>query len=130
MMHENRQTKRVLTICAITACASVSSFNCLSQNYPVKPISILIGYAAGGGLDQVARRISPKLSENLGQPVVVQIYAGASGAIANERVAKAPPDGYTLLLTSGGSTILPSLRKDLPYNMERDLMPVSLVAIG
>ena len=129
-MHEKRQAKWILTNSAFLALVSGWTFNCYAQNYPVKPISILIGYAAGGGLDQVARRISPKLSESLGQPVIVQIYAGASGAIANERVAKAPADGYTLLLTSGGSTILPSLRKDMPYDMERDLTPVSLVAIG
>lgn len=101
----------------------------LSQTYPVKPVRLLFGYTAGGAGDVSARMLAQKLSELLGQQVVVENRPGAGGAIADEAVARAPADGYTLLYAAGSTAILPSLRSKLPYDVARDFAPVSLVVI-
>jgi tripartite-type tricarboxylate transporter receptor subunit TctC len=99
-----------------------------AQNYPVRPVRLVIPYAPGGASDILARAISPKLAEGLGQPVIVENRPGADGYIALEAVAKAPPDGYTLLL--GDITIAASLslHKSLQYNVRKDLAPIGLIA--
>jgi tripartite-type tricarboxylate transporter receptor subunit TctC len=102
----------------------------LGQEYPSKPIRIIIGFTPGTAIDFVARLVAQKLSEQLGQSAIVENRIGASGSIANERVATSPPDGYTLLLLSSSGTILPALRAKLPYDLERDFAPVSLVGFG
>ncbi|MBI3068913.1 MAG: tripartite tricarboxylate transporter substrate binding protein [Betaproteobacteria bacterium] len=89
-----------------------------------------MGFTAGGGGDTTARMVARKLSEHLGQPVVVENRAGASGAIANELVATSPADGYTLLMVTATATIVSALRARLPYDLERDFAPVSLVVSG
>jgi len=114
----------------IVACLWLLTGLAFGQTYPVKPIHIFVGYPAGGAADLTARTIAPRLSEHLGQPVIVDNRPGASGAIAAERVAKSPPDGYTLLTIPDAITIQPALRAKLPYNLERDLAPLTLVAIG
>ena len=114
----------------IAACADLSVVDSLAQHYPVKPIRIVVGYGAGGGADVTARMVGQKLSEHLGQPVVVENRLGASGSIATARVAASPADGYTLLMAVSGDTVLPALRAKLPYDLERDFAPVSLVTIG
>lgn len=101
-----------------------------AQSYPTKPIHIIVGFAAGGATDVIARQVAQKLSENLGQPVVVDNYPGASTAIATERLAKSRPDGYTLLLIPISTAVQSALRKDLPYDLERDVAAVSQVASG
>ena len=100
-----------------------------AQTYPVKPIRLLFGYTAGGAGDVSARMLAQKLSEMLGQQVLVENRPGAGGAIADEAVAKALADGYTLLYAAGSTAILPSLRARLPYDVARDFAPVSLVVI-
>jgi len=100
-----------------------------AQTYPAKPIRMLFGYTAGGAGDVSARLLAQKMSEQLGHNVVVENRPGAGGSIADDAVAKAPPDGYTLLYAAGSTVILPALRANLPYNVERDLVPVSLVVI-
>jgi len=95
-----------------------------AQQYPSKPIRILVGFAAGGPTDVGARTISQKLIEAWGQPVVVEIRAGASGNIAAELVAKSPPDGYTLLLAVFAHAVNPSLYRKLPFDAVRDFAPV------
>jgi tripartite-type tricarboxylate transporter receptor subunit TctC len=112
----------------IVALVSLSAFDAPAQGYPTRPIRMLVGFAAGGSTDVTARAVAQKLSETLGQPMVVENRAGASGAIATERVAVSPADGYTLLMMSISDTVLPALRA-LPYDLERDLAPVSLVTI-
>jgi len=88
-----------------------------AQSYPTKPIRIVIPYPPGGGTDIVIRAVSGRLSERLGQPVVVDNRGGATGTIGSESVAHAAPDGYTLLAhTNAGITILPHLNKKLPYD--------------
>ena len=102
----------------------------IAQSYPAKPIRLIAPFAPGGALDLIARGVGAKLSESLGQPVVVENKAGASGAIGSELVAKSAPDGYTLLL--GATTthgINPAFNpKSLPYDAVKDFTPVSLVA--
>jgi tripartite-type tricarboxylate transporter receptor subunit TctC len=98
-----------------------------AQAYPVKPIRIIFGYTTGNSGDVSARLLAQKMAESLGQNVLVENRPGASGAIADEAVAKSPPDGYTLLYAAGAIAILPALRTKLPYDVERDLTPVSLV---
>ena len=100
-----------------------------SQAYPGKPIRIVIPYPPGGGTDIVIRAVSGRLSERLGQPVVVDNRGGATGTIGSEAVAHAAPDGYTLLAhTNAGITILPHLNKKLPYDPIRDFAPVTMAA--
>jgi tripartite-type tricarboxylate transporter receptor subunit TctC len=99
-----------------------------AAGYPTKTIEMLVGFAPGGGTDVVARLLSKKLTEAWKQSVVVTNRPGASGNIANDLVAKARPDGYTLLVAVSSLVINPSLYKDLPYDTIRDLTPVSLVS--
>ena len=100
----------------------------LAQNYPDKPIRIIVCYTPGGGNDITARLIAPKLSEALGQPVIVENRPGAGTNIGQEYVAKSAPDGYTLMLGSPSVTINPSLYKNLQFNALRDLTGVSMFA--
>src|ERR1019366_4660426 len=100
------------------------------QAYPNKPIRIITGFVAGGSTDVIARLVGQKVSESLGQPVVVENRPGASTAIAAERVATSPPDGYTLFLAAASTTIQSALRKNLPYDLERSFAHVSVVAVG
>lgn len=99
-----------------------------AQAYPSKPISIVVGYAAGGGVDAVMRSLAPGLQQRLGQSVVVENRPGASGILAASAVAKAAPDGYTLFGTDGGALALNgALFSKLPYDPAADFAPVSLV---
>ena len=84
-----------------------------AQDFPNKPIRLIVGFPPGGGADTVARLIVPKLSEHLGQQLVIDNRAGASGNIALEQLAKAPPDGYALMVTTPTVTVNPALMQDL-----------------
>ncbi len=96
--------------------------------YPNRPIRVLVGQSAGGATDIVARGLGQKLSEALGQPVVIDNRGGAAGSIAAALVAKATPDGYTVLIVPGSFTINPSLYRDLPFDPQKDLAAVTLIA--
>ena len=99
-----------------------------AQSFPSKPIRIIIPYAPGGTTDIVGRRMGQRLSEVLGQPVVVENRAGGNTAIGVDVVAKAPADGHTLLFTNDATFVgNPALYPSLPYNMQRDLVPVAPV---
>jgi tripartite-type tricarboxylate transporter receptor subunit TctC len=100
-----------------------------AQAYPLKPIRLIVGFSPGGSADVTARLVAQALTRALGQSVIIENRPGASGAIANERVATSPPDGYTLLQMGTSATVLPSLRAKLPYSVERDLAPISVVAL-
>ena len=105
--------------------------NAAALNFPERPIRIVVGFVPGGGADATARLVAHKLYETWGQPVIVDNRAGAGGNVAAEIVAKAAPDGYTLLLTSPGPVVInPSLYRHLPYNPQQDLAAVTLVASG
>ena len=99
-----------------------------AQDYPTKPIKLITPYPPGGPTDVLARVVSPKLAERLGQPVVIDNKPGASGMIGADQVAKAAPDGYTLLANASIHVINPSLYKDPPYDAIKDFAPVSLIA--
>ncbi|HEV7477093.1 MAG TPA: tripartite tricarboxylate transporter substrate binding protein [Burkholderiales bacterium] len=102
-----------------------------AQTFPAKPLRMLVGFPPGGTNDLMARIVAQKLGESLGQPVVVENRPGASGVIAAEVLARAAPDGYTLMLGSTGTnTIAPALNAKLPYDPVRDLAPVGLVGIA
>jgi len=110
-------------------CAFTFSAAC-AQPYPVKPVRLVVTYTAGGPADIAARALAQKLAEMWGQQVVVDNRAGAGGIIGTELVAKAAPDGYTLLHgTAAGLIINPLLVKKLPYDTFRDFAPVSMVVI-
>ncbi|SDO65682.1 Tripartite-type tricarboxylate transporter, receptor component TctC [Rhodoferax sp. OV413] len=101
----------------------------LAQAWPAKPIKVVVNFPPGGAADQIARAISVPLQEALGQPVVVDNRAGAGGNIGGEAVAKATPDGYTLLLTSGGLvSINPSIYPKMSFNPAKDIVPVAAAA--
>ena len=99
-----------------------------AQSYPAKPIRILIGFSPGGGADVVARSLSPRLVEALGQQIVVENRPGANGIIAAELAAKAPPDGYTLLVAPGNYAFAPAMNAKLPFDMATAFAPVSQLA--
>ena len=106
--------------------ALLPAFTAQAQNYPEKPIRLVVGFAAGGGTDTTARIMAPRMSEVLGQQVVVENRPGAGGVIANEMLTKAAPDGYTLLLSSVGPlTVSPHFSK-VGYDTFKDQLPVSL----
>ncbi len=101
-----------------------------AENWPDKPIRVIVSVPAGATPDVTARLVTPGLSQQLGQPLVVDNRGGAGGLIGAEIVAKSAPDGYTLFISSPGAlTILPHLRK-VPYDTLRDFAPVSLISIG
>src|SRR6266511_3803934 len=94
----------------------------LAQHYPLKPVRIIVPYAPGGPLDDVARYLGHKLTARWGQPVLVDNRGGSGGALGTELVVKSAPDGYTLLLGNGGPiTVYPHLRKKRQYDPEREL---------
>ena len=108
--------------------AGVPASSALAQTYPDRPIRMLVGFTPGGGTDLVARVVSIKISESLGQQVVIDNRPGAGGNIAAEIAAKAPPDGYSLIMVSGSFTINPSLHKKLEYDPNKDFTPISQIA--
>ena len=114
-----------LVIAAVLIAVSASSAH--AQNYPNRPIRILVPFAAGGAVDTLARLIGLKLSEGLGQAVIVENRAGAGGNLAPDALAKSPPDGYTVLLTTNGLAISPSLYKTLPFDVHKDFVAVTQV---
>jgi tripartite-type tricarboxylate transporter receptor subunit TctC len=101
----------------------------IAQTYPNKPIRLVVGYSPGGGNDLIARIVAARLQEKLGQPIVVDNKPGAQSIVAAELVAKAQPDGYTLLVApSGPMTINPAVYAKLPYDPTKDFAPISLLA--
>ena len=97
------------------------------QSFPSRPVTLTVGFAPGGGTDTAARIVAKKLTENIGQPVVVENRAGAGGNIAAQHIATAPPDGYTIHLTSvGPMSVAPAMVKDLPYDVKKDIAPITM----
>ncbi|HTE15813.1 MAG TPA: tripartite tricarboxylate transporter substrate binding protein, partial [Burkholderiales bacterium] len=102
-----------------------------AQNYPVKAVRLVVPFAPGGGTDLVARTLAQRLTEALGHTFVVENRGGAGGVIGADMVAKAPPDGYTLVMgTPGSMTINPNLTAKMPYDTLRDFAPISLATIS
>jgi len=112
----------------LTATVLVISGAATAQSFPAKPVRIVVPYAAGGPYDDIARTLGQRLTEMWGQAVIVENRGGAGGNIGAEVVAKAAPDGYTVLLGNAGPiTVNPTLFKKLPYDAQRDLAPVGMV---
>jgi tripartite-type tricarboxylate transporter receptor subunit TctC len=115
----------VLGFFAVAAFATAAS----AQTYPDRPIRLVVGYTPGGGNDLIARLVASRLQDQLGRPLLVENKPGAQSIVAAELVAKAAPDGYTLLVApSGPMTINPAVYAKLPYAPEKDFAPVSLLA--
>ena len=123
--------KTILQLSAALCLLCVVSGNAFGQAYPAKPIRMIIGFPPGGGTDIVGRIVAQKLAESLGQQVIADNRGGASGQLAAELVAKASPDGYTIMMAHiAAISILPSLLTTLPYDSQKDFAPITLAAIG
>jgi tripartite-type tricarboxylate transporter receptor subunit TctC len=114
---------RLLALLALAASAA-------AQTWPAQPLKIIVPFTPGTGMDTIARTVAPKLSERLGQPVVVTNAPGASGNIGAEQVAKSNPDGYTLLMGANTMLMASQLYKNVPFDPVKDFAPVSMAAWG
>jgi tripartite-type tricarboxylate transporter receptor subunit TctC len=123
-MKKNLLKLAVLGVLGLTAWASQA------QTWPAQTIKIIVPFTAGTGMDTIARAVAPKLSDKLGQPVIVQNMAGASGNIGADVVAKANPDGYTVLMGANTMLMASQLYKNVPFNPTKDFSSVSLAAWG
>jgi len=115
-------------LCVFLSSATATLAQDDPSKYPARPIHIIVGFAAGGGNDVIARIYAQKLSEDLGQPVIVENKPGAGAIVATEYVSKAVPDGYTLLIGASGMAINQSLYAKLPYDSVRDFVAISELA--
>lgn len=113
---------------ALAPCATVLAQT--AAGFPNRPVTLIVPFSPGTGIDILARTIGPRLSEKWGQGVVVENRPGASGNIGSDLVAKAPPNGYTLMVTVNTFTITPALFKNLPYNPVTDFAPISKIAVA
>jgi tripartite-type tricarboxylate transporter receptor subunit TctC len=119
----------VLKQCFLAVALTVAA-SALAQTYPSKPIRVVVPFPPGGGTDIVARTVTPKMAEILGQPFIIENRAGAGGNIGTEVVAKAPADGYTLLVASASTAINTTLYPNLPWDPTRDFTPVVLMVVN
>src|SRR5437588_8613820 len=120
--------KKLLSGAALVL-AALAAGTSLSQNYPTKPVRIIAPFAPGGGTDFIARLLAQKLTERLGQQVIVENKPGAGGNLGAEFAVKSPPDGYTLLLIAGSYTVNPSLYK-LSFDPVNDISPIVQLSQG
>ena len=120
--------KHSILLTVLIGAGVAGSHAALSQEYPARQVRVVLPFPAGGGSDLIARVVAQKLTGSLGQPVVVDNRAGASGNIAGEIVAKAAPDGYTLLFGNSSLSISPAVFQKLNYSPVRDLMPISMAS--
>jgi tripartite-type tricarboxylate transporter receptor subunit TctC len=124
-----RSTLRTLLFgCIATAAASIASAQSL-DNYPTRPVTIVVPFPPGGGTDVGARLVAQKLSLKWGQPVIVENRGGAAGRLGADVVAKAKPDGYTLLVGNVGTqSVNPALYKKMPYDADKAFAPIGMIA--
>src|SRR4249920_1121546 len=116
---------RILALATALVCSVVSA-----QDYPAKPVRIVVPYAAGGNADILGRTLAQKLGDAMKQPFVVENRGGANGGIGTDLVAKSAPDGYTLLVTASGPIVVnPTLYAKVPYDPVRDFAPISQCAV-
>lgn len=122
------KNRRVLNILSAVLLGLAASSVAHAQNWPAKPIRFIVPFGPGGGNDYLARDLANELPKRLGQPVVVENRAGAGGAIGTDIVAKAPADGYTILMAANSAVIGAAASKSLPYDFLKDLTAVALVS--
>lgn len=120
-------SKLKLLLMAVWAGAAVSANTAGAQEFPSKPIKIIVPYSAGGGVDSIARIVGRQLSTRLGQPVIVENRPGANANLGADLVAKAAPDGYTLLLSANTLATNTTLFPHTPFNVQRDFAPVARI---
>lgn len=121
--------KRLIVL--VFACAAATPWiNVYGQNYPSRPIRLVVPFPAGGNVDSFARMLFRQVETELGQPFVIDNRGGANSLIGSDVVAKATPDGYTLLVTSFGFAVNPAILKKMPFDIEKDFVPVTNVALG
>jgi len=125
-----RMTVRHLAAAAVALLIGPATLPALAQAWPAKPVRIVVPFAPGGSTDVVARILAQKLTAAWGQTVLVENRAGAGGNVGADVVAKAPADGYTLLMASGSITINPHLYKNMAFDTKKDLVPITNVANG
>jgi tripartite-type tricarboxylate transporter receptor subunit TctC len=128
--HERRTMRRTAVSAAalaLLACGLAAASGSWAQAYPAKPVRLVVAFPAGGGIDTVTRLLAPKLTEALGQPMVIENRAGASGNIGTDYVAKSAPDGYTVLMAYASHASNAALFEKLPYDTVRDFQPVSMI---
>ena len=121
---------RFIPACLAGLMLAAGTYAALAQEYPAKPVRILVGYTAGGGADVAARLADQKLQEALQQPIIVENRPGASGSIAIEAVSRAVPDGYTLLLMTSAGVAQAALAVKQPYDVQRDFAPAAMLITG
>ena len=119
----------LLALLAAAALATLSSGGAMAQAWPARPISLIVPFPAGGTTDVLARAVGVELSKSLGQPVLIESKPGAGATLGADFVAKAKPDGYTLLMGAVHHTIATSVYKKLPYDFQKDLLPITTVAL-
>jgi tripartite-type tricarboxylate transporter receptor subunit TctC len=122
-------TRRTLIVSALAIVAGLAAYPAMAQSWPSRPLRIVVPLPPGGSPDYLARLISEKLQPVLGQPLVVENKPGASGHIARDFVAKAPADGYTLLMTEASHVISAAVGAKLPYDPIKDFQPIALMAV-
>lgn len=123
-MRVSRTAALALTALALVVARPAPGF----AEYPERPIHLVLPFPAGGAVDIVARVMAAQMAEDLGKPILIENKAGAGGIVATDAVAKSAPDGYTILLTTPNHTINAALQPKLPYDTEKDLVPISVIA--
>jgi tripartite-type tricarboxylate transporter receptor subunit TctC len=124
-----RALRKASLVLAALAAAPLAALAQGEPSYPTKPIRVIVGFAAGGGNDLFARLVGQKLSENIGQPVIIENKAGAGGRIAVEWVKNQPADGYTVMVAASGQmAIAAAIYPKLPYHPTRDFVPLTMIA--
>jgi len=121
---------RPFQLAAVLSLALASISSAAAQSYPTKPVRMVVAYPAGGPNDIVGRTVGQRMAELIGSSIVIENRSGAGGNIGSEFVAKAPPDGYTLLMAAGAISIAPSIYPKLSYDVVRDFAPVSMAAVS
>jgi len=116
--------RKLLLACVLGLCSAMAN----AQGFPSRTVTIVVPFTPGTGADVIARLLQPRLAERLGQPVVIENKAGASGAIGTELASKASPDGHTLLFTATSHGTVPALKRNLPYDALKSFTPVALTA--
>ena len=129
MIQARRRTFGIWTVALfVMALAALGATDAHADTYPSRPVRLIVPFAAGGLNDVVARLIAPYLERSLGQPFIIDNRPAASGIVGTDATAKAAPDGYTLLMVASSFTVVPATNPKLPYDPERDLAPIGLVA--
>jgi tripartite-type tricarboxylate transporter receptor subunit TctC len=122
----NSIASAVVVLCSLLAAPIAAA--AAPQWHPTKPLRLIVPFGPGGGADTMARLIQPKLGESIGQPVVIDNRTGASGNIGADLLAKSPPDGYTVMMTTANLTIAPSVFPKLPFDIRKDFAGVTLLS--